>query len=95
MISGDSLVLRGNPGPQGQPPKERYVLTVSSEAARCNDVIASSTLQTSQPPGLVRRAGRMKCVCSRCEELALAYPLSSHGPSSLASSYVLSQSASP
>lgn len=25
VISGDSLVLRGRPGPQGQPPKERYV----------------------------------------------------------------------
>ena len=24
-ISGDSLVLRGSPGPQGQPPKERCV----------------------------------------------------------------------
>jgi len=23
VISGDSLVLRGRPGPQGQPPKER------------------------------------------------------------------------
>ena len=25
VISGDSLVLRGSPGPQGQPPKERCV----------------------------------------------------------------------
>jgi hypothetical protein len=25
VISGDSLVLRGRPGPQGQPPKERWV----------------------------------------------------------------------
>lgn len=25
VLSGDTLVLRGRPGPQGQPPKERYV----------------------------------------------------------------------
>ena len=28
MISGDSLLLRGNPGPQGQIPKERCVVRV-------------------------------------------------------------------
>jgi hypothetical protein len=28
VISGDSLVLRGRAGPQGQPPKERFVRTL-------------------------------------------------------------------
>jgi hypothetical protein len=26
VISGDTLVLRGRPGPQGQPPKERFAV---------------------------------------------------------------------
>ncbi|KAJ4483316.1 hypothetical protein J3R30DRAFT_1762437 [Lentinula aciculospora] len=34
VISGDSLVLRGRPGPQGQPPKERVLHLVDVSAPR-------------------------------------------------------------
>ena len=48
VISGDSLVLRGRPGPQGQPPKERqaqlkYPMTpvlISSRVLHLADVSA-------------------------------------------------------
>lgn len=36
VISGDSLILRGRPGPQGQPPKERCGLLFLNSLGRCD-----------------------------------------------------------
>ena len=52
MISGDSLLLRGNPGPQGQIPKERCVVHVCMHGS-----CARSTQRAPQRPAPRRYPG--------------------------------------
>ncbi|KAF8557589.1 hypothetical protein OG21DRAFT_1475362 [Imleria badia] len=44
VISGDTLVLRGSPGPQGQPPKERYGYSRNPWAFESRDFLRAMTI---------------------------------------------------
>lgn len=85
VISGDSLVLRGNPGPQGQLPKERSVIPCPTTCPHRRTYITSCSPQGPIPRRHLRAPDGQRIPGGRGAQTPLparthTHPLTPHPP---------------